>query len=333
MSDFTASGNSPLGYLNESSNAVDQPLPPAIDLSKFNRWSLAETTEIEIIRKRLGSLLTDRPQYPDVVGDRKIVRYLRGHEHDLDKVEAMMRKTLQWRDENQIDTVVRHNILHNGYDHPSKFPKGDVLTKLIPGIILHHAACDKSGSPICVDTYNFSPGEVLRHVTQEEYIHFMIYVLEYRSLILEQMSEEREKQALAKLAKMDAASGDATAPYGVMLQTCVVRDLSGLGLEFLGANGKSLLRSVVSLASDNYPETLRKSYMINTPWLFNTVWYFIKGFITVRTVNKVLILGSNYLSSIAEEVDLDMLPQMVGGRMSNDVPIFKFDYAYLEPSK
>ncbi len=37
-----------------------------------------------------------------------------------------------------------------------------------------------------------------------------------------------------------------TPPYGVMLQTCVIRDLSGIGFEFMGASGKALLKSVVS---------------------------------------------------------------------------------------
>lgn len=116
-----------------------------------------------------------------------------------------MRNTLKWRDENNMDTVVRHNILHGGFDVPTKFPKGDILTSIIPGIPIHHKSLDKKGCPVCVDTYNFSPGAVLAAVSQEEYITFMIYVFEYRSLILEQLSEEGEARALAALiaAKKD----------------------------------------------------------------------------------------------------------------------------------
>jgi hypothetical protein len=40
------------------------------------------------------------------------VLIFRGHEHDLDKVVDFMRNTLKWRDDNKIDTVVRHDILH-----------------------------------------------------------------------------------------------------------------------------------------------------------------------------------------------------------------------------
>ena len=36
-------------------------------------------------------------------------------------------------------------------------------------------------------------------------------------------------------------------------------------------------RSIVFAA--NYPEFLEKCIMINTPWVFNTFWYFVKGFL------------------------------------------------------
>ena len=54
------------------------------------RWSAEETKKIAQIRARLGPVLLDRPQFPDVVGDRKLVRFLRGHEHNVDKVCEMV---------------------------------------------------------------------------------------------------------------------------------------------------------------------------------------------------------------------------------------------------
>jgi hypothetical protein len=29
----------------------------------------------------------------------------------------------------------------------------------------------------------------------------------------------------------------------------------------------------------NYPEFLDRCVLINTPWVFNTFWYFVKGFL------------------------------------------------------
>lgn len=36
-----------------------------------------------------------------------------------------------------------------------------------------------------------------------------------------------------------------------------------------------------------YLEMMKKCYMINTPWLFNTLWYFVKGLLAARTIQKV----------------------------------------------
>ena len=50
------------------------------------RWSTSEQHQIDEVRKRLKDAgLLDRPAFPEVVGDRKIVRFLRGHDHNIDK--------------------------------------------------------------------------------------------------------------------------------------------------------------------------------------------------------------------------------------------------------
>ena len=102
-----------------------------------------------------------------------------------------------------------------------------------------------------MDQYNFSPAAVLEKVTLEQYITFAIYCLEYRSLlstyspfpsishqndrnrsiVLEQLSEQREREALAKLVSSESDSERAPsppAPYGVLVHTCVIRDLGHL---------------------------------------------------------------------------------------------------------
>ena len=100
-------------------------------------------------------------------------------------------------------------------------------------------ALDKVGSPICVEQYNFVPAEVFKHITIEDYIVFVMYSLEYRSLIVEQLSEQRERAYLASLTPEQRAAlesesgndgssgnGNSSTPYGVLVNTCVIRDLS-----------------------------------------------------------------------------------------------------------
>ena len=81
-------------------------------------------------------MLLDRPQFPDVVGDRKLVRFLRGHEHNVDKVCEMVTNFLKWRDDNNMDEV-RERIIRGGLNHPRSFPLGEKILQLIPQVASH----------------------------------------------------------------------------------------------------------------------------------------------------------------------------------------------------
>lgn len=197
------------------------------------RWSQKETECIAQVRERLKDAISKSPNYPEVIGDRKIVRFLRGHDYNLDKVCDLMGKFLQWRIDNNVNDI-RKNIVEGDIDHPLKFPKGPLILELVPGLTLAPDAQDKQGSPICVDQYNFSPSDVLTKISLPEYIHFVTHVLEYRSIIVEQMSEEREQAYLNSLTPEErkAADGPDSAPYGVIVNTLVVRDMSKLSAYF-----------------------------------------------------------------------------------------------------
>jgi len=47
-----------------------------IDNLNMPRWSEEETLYISQVRERVHDKLTNRKQYPEVVGDRKILRYI-----------------------------------------------------------------------------------------------------------------------------------------------------------------------------------------------------------------------------------------------------------------
>lgn len=53
---------------------------------------------------------------------------------------------------------------------------------------------------------------------------------------------------------------------------------------------------------------MRKCYMINTPWVFQTVWYFVQGLLAARTIAKIAVLGSDFKGEIQKELDAQFLP-------------------------
>jgi hypothetical protein len=48
--------------------------------------------------------------------------------------------------------------------------------------------------------------------------------------------------------------------------------------------------------------------MINVPWIFSTVWYFVKGLLAERTIAKISIHGSWYMSDLLKEIDERNIP-------------------------
>jgi hypothetical protein len=198
----------------------------------------------------------------------------------------MMSRFLQWRRDNNVDKI-RQDIVEGGMDHPLKFPNGEKILGLIPQLVITPDAFDKMGAPICVDQYCFSPEEVLNKISIQEYIVFVMHCLEYRSLVVDQLSEQREREFLASHTKEELAAlqdPDSESTYGVLLNTCVIRDLGAVGFEHVSSQGQEIIRAVVGLSTENYPELMRKCFMINTPWVFNALWYFIKGLLAARFV-------------------------------------------------
>ena len=123
----------------------------------------------------------------------------------------MYRKFLIWRKEAGVDAW-RNNIVTGEADHPTKFPGADVIGTQIPSIQCTLGTCvDKLGSPICFDQYDFNPSEILEKIELEDYIS-AVYGLEYKMIVLDQRSNDMEKEFLAGLSEEDREK--ALKPYG-----------------------------------------------------------------------------------------------------------------------
>ena len=57
----------------------------------------------------------------------------------------------------------------------------------------------------------------------DEYLLFLIYCLEYRAMVMEQLSHEQELKYLSEHVEEDRKDG-----YGVVLLNCYIRDLKGV---------------------------------------------------------------------------------------------------------
>lgn len=76
----------------------------------MRRWTEVETNGLAEIRQRLGNELASIAQNPEVVGDRKLLRFFRGHNMDVEKATEMVAKYINWRKSSNVDEI-RHDIV------------------------------------------------------------------------------------------------------------------------------------------------------------------------------------------------------------------------------
>ena len=100
---------------------------------------------------------------------------------------------------------------------------------------------------------------------------------------------------------------------GHLVETsCTIMDLKGVGLsQFWKVKG--YVQEASGISQNNYPESMGKFYIINSPYLFSTVWSLVKGWLDEATVAKIHILGSDYKKHLLEQVPADSLPKFLGG--------------------
>jgi hypothetical protein len=74
-----------------------------------------------------------------------------------------------------------------------------------------------------LEMFGFQPKIIFKEVTKDEYLYFLTYCLEYRAIVMEQMSHEIEE----KYKSENPNEEDRIDGYGVMLLDFTIRDLKG----------------------------------------------------------------------------------------------------------
>ena len=102
----------------------------------------------------------------------------------------------------------------------------------------------------------------------------------------------------------------------------IVSDMKSVSmiLDFMALR---VFRRTLDIDESCYPERLKRLYMINAPYTFTTIWSMVRPWIDPVTVNKIKILGTNYLEELKKDIDLDQIPIEYGGT--------KTDFAWTYP--
>jgi hypothetical protein len=63
-----------------------------------------------------------------------------------------------------------------------------------------------------------------------------------------------------------------------------------------------------------YPQRLETLFIINSPWFFRAIWAVISPWVDPITAAKIKILGSDYLKTLTEFIDIEQVPAEWGGK-------------------
>ena len=276
----------------------------------MGKWPENEVELLKKVREKLKDKLADRPQYVPVVGDNKLIRFIRGHNHDFKKICEMVEKYLDMRKEKQLDEIYK-DIIDNNLDHPTKFPNGKKILELDDKILMMNPkAVDNDGTFVSVE--GVLKPEMFDVISIEEYIRFRMYCMEYISMLLTSESFKLEKQELARRKENNV---DHDKPYGQLAKIVCIRDTTGLSIFQFNSVTKNVSSQLLKFSTDNYPELLKRVFVINTGFVFTTVWAFVKMFLVQKTVDKIKILGSDWKSTVLEFMPESSLLEWLGGTM------------------
>ncbi|CAL1296152.1 unnamed protein product [Larinioides sclopetarius] len=207
-------------------------------------------------------------------------RFLKARDFDVDAAEQMVRQSLQWRKENNVDKIL------TDYKLP------EILQTFFKNVLFGY---DKEGCPI----YYMPVG---KHDVRG--LHMSARYPDIEKAIV-RLAEEAEK-ILDKQSKK--------------LNKCVeglvnIYDMDGL--TFGTATYKKGIETVIKLLKmqqDNYPERMKAFYIINASSLFTMPFNIVKSFLNSRMLSKFHVYGTEeWKEVLLESIDADQLPVFLGG--------------------
>ncbi|RLN87913.1 hypothetical protein BBJ28_00020600 [Nothophytophthora sp. Chile5] len=230
-------------------------------------------------------------KYVELVGDVRLLRFLRGYKMNVSVAATKFREMLALRQKLGLDDI-RDDIVNNSMT-PDEFPHFQKMISHLPFCDAYDLFSVPEGHVFYFDMLGHADVHaLLKEVTEEEWQTFFLYSMEYRALKLDQLSRQNE----------------------TLVQTILVRDLSGFSISRFNPKLLSRLRSLVAVASKCYPESVNKVLVLHAPWIFHKVWRAVKPMFQETQLSKVHMEG-NSLSRLLELVGgRDRLPKLLGGR-------------------
>jgi hypothetical protein len=211
-------------------------------------------------------------------------RFLFAADWSIEKANENLLKTLEYREKEKMDTLVaRWAPGHPVRDFCERYTPQRQHGVDATGLFVFYERSGSYNVPAIVKAMSVVPAEDL---------------LTFHLLKRELMEESLERAS--------RAAGKRIA------QHLVVIDMKGLSMSYFNTTFLDLSKNLLTTYDLLYPELSRKLYIVNTPWIFSTLWSLLRQILPQRTIDRVEIDKGRF-QRLREEVSGDEIPREIGG--------------------
>ncbi|KAM9841145.1 SEC14-like protein 2 [Aulostomus maculatus] len=240
--------------------------------------SLKQADSLAQFRGRIQDILSDLPAQHD----HYLLRWLRARSFNVPKAEVMIRKHLEFRRQMKVDAILLD------------WKPPEVIEKYVSGGMCGY---DREGSPIWYDVIGpLDPKGLLLSATKQDFMKTKI-----------QHTEALQRECRRQAEKLGRNIEAITLIY----------DCEGLGLKHVWKPAVETYGEILTMFEENYPEGLKRVFLIKAPRMFPMAYNLIKHFLCEETRRKIMVLGSNWQDVLREHIDAEQLPAVYGGTLTD----------------
>ncbi|CAD7085860.1 unnamed protein product [Hermetia illucens] len=211
-----------------------------------------------------------------------LLRFLRARDFNVEKAMLMLKESLVWRADNNIDELLKE------YKMPH------VILKHFPGS-WHHQ--DKDGRPMYILRLGHMDVKgLLKAVGEEGLLKLSLHICEEGMQLIQESAIHLGKPVLS---------------------WCLLVDLEGLSMRHLWRPGIKVLLKIIETVEKNYPETMGRVLVVRAPRVFPIAWTIVSTFIDENTRSKFLFYGGpdclHMKDGLEQYIDSQIIPDFLGG--------------------